>query len=375
MAVVGQDASAPSPPAPVPIDPPAWPAPAVPTVPIRAAGACAGARAGARAREVTAAADLAAARAAGPGPGRTTGSECGGEPPTASRASSVRNETGAKRPQFPVRLNQIAHMAVAPSAPGGQSKRAGSPITSVPFPAHLFAAAQSGRTIGPWTTALWGRCFAGSSSRAHRSSRSGCETHTCGSVEQDVTVPVNVVPTDAARMDGGVADLVARCQASASDCNVLCLRQVPQAQAAQLKKCELVALDEGGVAVHVVYVPYCVGGRCPTWPGSADGGSPRFESARRLARRLRAPRSGIDRRFRHSGDRAGRAPRAAPADCGSPHGGAGRAPPCARHRPACRAPRLGCRHGFASRAARRATSNRSRSRTPPKVARARPTPR
>ncbi len=96
---------------------------------------------------------------------------------------------------------------------------------------------------------------------------SGCETHTCGFVEQDVTVPVNVVPTDAGRMDGGVADLVARCQASASDCNVLCLRQVPQAQAAQLRKCELVALDEGGVAVHVVYVPYCVGGRCP--PGLA----------------------------------------------------------------------------------------------------------
>ena len=103
----------------------------------------------------------------------------------------------------------------------------------------------------------------------------GCSSnYGCPPPNGNVTVPVNVVPTDAATTDGGLADLVQRCQASPASCDELC--QHATGRAAPFEKCELVNLDGGGVAVHVVYKQYCVGGRCPDGlaPALAGGADP-----------------------------------------------------------------------------------------------------
>jgi hypothetical protein len=103
----------------------------------------------------------------------------------------------------------------------------------------------------------------------------GCDNHTCRNPDMEEIVPVTVVPTDAATMDGGLADLVQRCQSSASDCDELCRRTVQQP--VWIEQGQLVNLDGGGVAVRVVYKQYCVGGRCPAGlaaPALTGGASP-----------------------------------------------------------------------------------------------------
>jgi hypothetical protein len=105
----------------------------------------------------------------------------------------------------------------------------------------------------------------------------GCDNHTCRNPDIDASFRVNGAPPDAAAMDGGYADLLARCQANPSDCEPLCRTALPQSQTVFLKQCELVTSDGGALEVRVVYVHPCVGGRCPAGlatPTPADGSNP-----------------------------------------------------------------------------------------------------
>lgn len=104
----------------------------------------------------------------------------------------------------------------------------------------------------------------------------GCDNNTCRNPDIDVSFLLNA-PPDAAAVDGGYADLVARCQADASECAPLCRTALPQSQTVFLKKCELVTSDEGALEVRVVYMQYCVGGRSPAGlaaPAPAGGSDP-----------------------------------------------------------------------------------------------------
>src|SRR5262245_56986420 len=91
---------------------------------------------------------------------------------------------------------------------------------------------------------------------------SACDNPGACPVDQEATLAVPAVPTDAAAPDGSGADLIARCQASASDCAALCERVIPGSGGYVLKECELVTTSDG-LAVHVVYTPQCIGGRRP----------------------------------------------------------------------------------------------------------------
>lgn len=90
--------------------------------------------------------------------------------------------------------------------------------------------------------------------------------------DQQTTRPV--VEDDAGQVDGGISDLVARCQASSADCTPLCERVLNGTGPAngQIKRCELMGAD-GGLTVHIVYAPYCLGGRRPEGL-AADGAAP-----------------------------------------------------------------------------------------------------
>jgi hypothetical protein len=87
----------------------------------------------------------------------------------------------------------------------------------------------------------------------------------------DVTMTFPANEADAGSADGGIDDLIARCQASSSDCTPLCEHFVPPYRGT-IKSCAPTAAD-GGLAVRVVYTPVCVGGRCPEGfaPGASGG--------------------------------------------------------------------------------------------------------
>lgn len=88
--------------------------------------------------------------------------------------------------------------------------------------------------------------------------------------DQEITLPVGSVVTDAgvgdagSPVDGGIDDLVARCQAAAANCLPLCAATLSKLKpaGANIKQCELVT-GGTGLAVHVVYADYCLGGRRP----------------------------------------------------------------------------------------------------------------
>jgi len=79
----------------------------------------------------------------------------------------------------------------------------------------------------------------------------------CSASEQTETVPVYQIHADGNNID----DLIARCQASSSDCIPLC-EQVSSFMPPFLKSCELVTVDGGGLAVRSTFTPGC-GGRRP----------------------------------------------------------------------------------------------------------------
>jgi hypothetical protein len=94
----------------------------------------------------------------------------------------------------------------------------------------------------------------------------GCtEFNPCPNHPADVTKTLAINQMDAGAGDGSIDDLIARCQASSSDCTPLCT-QVAAAFTTSygepFKSCDLVTVD-GGLAVRVVYNFVCAGGRCP----------------------------------------------------------------------------------------------------------------
>jgi hypothetical protein len=94
----------------------------------------------------------------------------------------------------------------------------------------------------------------------------GCtEFNPCPNHPADVTKTVAINQMDAGSGDGSIDDLIARCQASSSDCTPLCAQVVAAYTASYgepFKSCDLIAVD-GGLAVRVVYNYVCGGGRCP----------------------------------------------------------------------------------------------------------------
>lgn len=95
--------------------------------------------------------------------------------------------------------------------------------------------------------------------------------------KMEMTLAAPAAPTDAGTPDGSAADLLSRCEASASDCTALCERVISSPPGSYvLTQCELVTAD-GGPAVHVAYAPKCLGGRSPerlAAPTLATGSSP-----------------------------------------------------------------------------------------------------
>jgi hypothetical protein len=95
----------------------------------------------------------------------------------------------------------------------------------------------------------------------------GCSQFTpCATVPSQATTTVALSQLDAGVGDAGIDDLIARCQASASDCTPLCEDALMHSQSyfyeEPFKSCGLTTVD-GGLAVRVVYTPVCAGGRCP----------------------------------------------------------------------------------------------------------------
>jgi hypothetical protein len=88
----------------------------------------------------------------------------------------------------------------------------------------------------------------------------------CATEPSQATTTVAVSQLDAGSGDASIDDLIARCQASSSDCTALCEDAVAHSPhyiyQEPFKSCGLTTVD-GGPAVRVVYTPLCAGGRCP----------------------------------------------------------------------------------------------------------------
>jgi hypothetical protein len=99
-----------------------------------------------------------------------------------------------------------------------------------------------------------------------------CDSHTCRNPDIEEAY---VLQADAGGADGGFPDLIARCEADASDCGALCAQIVSMPQAVHVKQCERIAFDGGGLGVRVVYMHPCVGGRAPAgFLPAASAGAP-----------------------------------------------------------------------------------------------------
>jgi hypothetical protein len=90
----------------------------------------------------------------------------------------------------------------------------------------------------------------------------GCTTYGNGCPAPDGMEAVAINQTDAGSGDGGIDDLIARCQASSSDCTPLCEQVLWRpGDEPTIKSCQLI-MGDGGVAVRIVYATPC-GGRRP----------------------------------------------------------------------------------------------------------------
>ncbi len=81
----------------------------------------------------------------------------------------------------------------------------------------------------------------------------GCNGQ-CQPAYQTQTFPINL--TDAGAGDASIDDLIARCQASSSDCTPLCDKFLPNGDVLSIKSCGLVTVD-GGLAVRIVWASFC----------------------------------------------------------------------------------------------------------------------
>ena len=82
----------------------------------------------------------------------------------------------------------------------------------------------------------------------------GCIPKQMGGCSDNQTFPI--MRTDAGSRDGSIDDLLARCQASSSDCTQLCEAFLPKDDGVSVESCELVRVD-GGLAVRAVWTSYC----------------------------------------------------------------------------------------------------------------------
>jgi hypothetical protein len=84
----------------------------------------------------------------------------------------------------------------------------------------------------------------------------GCTSYGNCPTTQTVTYPIS--QDDAGSADAGIDALLARCQASSTDCMPLCEKVTPSVGASpgEITSCGLVTSD-GAVAVRVVYVNNC----------------------------------------------------------------------------------------------------------------------
>ena len=89
----------------------------------------------------------------------------------------------------------------------------------------------------------------------------GCSSYGCPAPDTTQTVAVmqSATGSDTGSADASIDDLIARCQASSSDCTPLCEHFAFWPTA--IKSCKLVTGD-GGLAVRIVETTPC-GGRCP----------------------------------------------------------------------------------------------------------------
>jgi hypothetical protein len=95
----------------------------------------------------------------------------------------------------------------------------------------------------------------------------GCfstSTNTTGCPAGEMHRTIVVAEAGDGGVDASIEDLLARCQASATDCLPLCERALSSTTSpnGQIKGCSLVTVD-GGLAVQVAYTPVCLGGRRP----------------------------------------------------------------------------------------------------------------
>jgi hypothetical protein len=100
----------------------------------------------------------------------------------------------------------------------------------------------------------------------------GCTNFGCPAPDVTETVAVQTdAGSGAGLIDASIDDLIARCQASSSDCTPLC-EQVLWYTGNQptIESCGLLTVD-GGFAVRIVYNPGC-GGRCPEGLAPAASG-------------------------------------------------------------------------------------------------------
>ena len=97
----------------------------------------------------------------------------------------------------------------------------------------------------------------------------------CGTLPSQATKTVLVSQLDAGSADASRDELVARCRASSADCTALCKDAVRHGTSYDyhepFNSCGLTTVD-GGLAVHVVYTPACIGGRCPEGLARPAGG-------------------------------------------------------------------------------------------------------
>jgi hypothetical protein len=102
----------------------------------------------------------------------------------------------------------------------------------------------------------------------------GCASRAGGCPAPALTETLAVRQKDAGVLDASIDDLVARCQASSSNCTPLCEQVLWQpGNQPTITSCDLITGD-GGLAVRVSYLPFC-GGRCPEGLAPpAFGGAP-----------------------------------------------------------------------------------------------------
>jgi hypothetical protein len=122
----------------------------------------------------------------------------------------------------------------------------------------------------------------------------GCTNFGCPAPDVTETVAVQMdAGSGAGVIDASIDDLIARCQASSSDCRPLCEQVLWRTEnQPTIDSCGLITVD-GGFAVRIVYNPGC-GGRCPEGLAPAASGGARDSLGAWLAASAHLEAASID---------------------------------------------------------------------------------